>query len=308
VGVRRQLTISILLAAATSCGRTAIEPRTDDGGVPGRDAFVPGGPDATPADAGPASCDRPDRTLVFDSSDTNVDLSALLPNLAAGEVIRVEIDEGVRIDSASATEPAFTTGELPRDVEVCLVVQGEIVGRGGSGGSGGTGVTGLASRPCGRDGQRGGDAVEFRTAGLVLVEAPGLIAGGGGGGGGAAGCDRNAGGGGGAGAPPGAGGEGSSGLEREPEVAFCRDYGGVLTGAAGDPGAEGAGGDGGLSGRGPSRAAGGRGGALGRPGEPGRACFGAPGGDGGRGGFAIVLGSRPVEIDGDGRIEGAVDF
>lgn len=292
-------------ALGTGCGRTLPDPGEVEAGRldvgPSLDA-------RGPSDAGGSSCDAPDLDLAIESDRTEVDLSDLLPSLAPGQVARVQISRGVTVSSAAPERPALTTGELPDEVEVCLVVRGRILGAGGAGGSGGSGAPGRASRRCGRDGQRGGTAVEFVTAGRIEVRAGGLIGGGGGGGGGASSCDLNAGGGGGAGTANGPGGEGASGRSASFERAFCGEYGGVTVGVPGEAGTALEGGRGGVWERGVDRITGGRGGDIGRPGQPGRDCRGTLAGEGGLPGYSIVLGPEPVERTGDGDVEGPVFF
>jgi len=290
------------------CGRTLPDAGVDAG--PGRDLGPVDGADAGPADpgdGGTSSCDRPDLEITLERDRTGFDLSTLIPDPSRALVARVTLAPGVTFRSATPDRPALTTGSLADGSRVCLRIEGRIVGAGGAGGSGGTGAVGrLGQRPCGRDGEPGGVALDFSTEGRIDIGPSGRVAGGGGGGGGASGCELNAGGGGGAGISPGRGGAGASRLDPTAEEAFCGQFAGVTAGVPGENGASNRGGAGGSWQRGDEAVRGGRGGELGRRGGDGESCNGNPGGDGGAAGFAIVLGEGAIQISGEERIEGPV--
>jgi hypothetical protein len=133
--------------------------------------------------------------------------------LESGDIINVNIEEGVFIGSSSVSLPAFTTGTgWPTGVTINIYNNGSIIGRGGEGGGntegfntvailGDSGVILATSTILGRD---GGPAVDFTLD--VSLENNGIIGGGGGGGG--------------------AGGGGFSGSEAYPSNAVAGSAGG----------------------------------------------------------------------------------
>jgi hypothetical protein len=144
--------------------------------------------------------------LTISSNTTNFDIHVAAGSPAVASNITVTINAGVTVGSASATNPALTTGNLPAGSTITIVNNGRIQGAGGNGGSGGTGYTN------GTDGGAGGTAL-LLTQNVTIDNTNGQIWGGGGGGGGSGaywngeGSDTSgSGGGGGAGAVGGAGG------------------------------------------------------------------------------------------------------
>ncbi len=119
-------------------------------------------------------------------------------NPTGAQDYEVIINSGVRIGSASASLPAFTTGNLPSGSTVTIINNGEIRGAGGNGGYHGAPY-----------GQKGGTAIEILVP--TSIENNWLIYSGGGGGGTTnynGGYFQDHSGGGGAGLNPGLGGAG----------------------------------------------------------------------------------------------------
>ncbi len=287
-----------------ACGRSfpeaaTLEPSSTDAGS----SFVPDAEEPSRPDGGIPLCEGPDRVLEVDGFEANFDVYERLGRPLVPLKVQIIVNPGATIGSSSPGAPALTSGNLAFDSIVCVDVYGQIVGAGGAGGSGGTGLAGRDA-PCGRPGQRGGDAVEVTVRGRIFIANGGRIAGGGGGGGGAADCGTNAGGGGGAGSLVGRGGEGASAFDRATELAFCGAFGGIASGVPGMDGLLETGGTGG----GVDFVAGGRGGDLGRSGTAGQNCTSFPGGNGGLPGYAATIGTRPVIITGPGEIVGPLDL
>lgn len=186
------------------------------------------------------------RTLTVNTRMQNVNIHELFGRPTEVAEYTFSIGRSGLITSNLPNVAALTTGEFPSGSTVIIKNDGKIYGIGGAGGSGGNGGSGGTPNFCGRNGVRGGAAIELRVNTNVqnLPSRPfgkgiiggGQIFGGGGGGAGASGCNVNAGGGGGQGYTGGLGGVGASSLSHEEELAFCGQDNNVRTGVAGNPG------------------------------------------------------------------------
>lgn len=312
-------------ASEVRCGTACIDPLTDamycgaKGTCTGSDATAADFAGATCGAAGCVSgvCAVSGLVISAPTSNYNVFVAAGSPTTAVQ--LNVRVATGITVGSTTPAMPAFTTGALPAGSTVTLVIDGQIIGAGGTGGSGGNGGGGGGGTtpPCGRPGGIGGTAIVLTVP--TTITNNGLIAGGGGGGGGVSGCNINGGGGGGAGSIVGSGGAQASlaasvAAPAASEVAYCGQDNGVRIGSAGAAGGATTGGAGGDP---ASAGAGGRGGDLGRSGFAALSCIsdtvgGSGAGPGGAAGFAIRRGTQTLTIadgayaTGSGPIRGAV--
>lgn len=123
---------------------------------------------------------RPPVQINLPVDQYNYDLQAMnnLPTSPA-QFILFNIGNTVTIRSASTTAPAYTTGNLDPNSVVCIVNEGDILGRGGNGGSftfnGNLIVVG------GQPGEPGGNAMNLTTR-TYLVNTGAIYGGGSGGG------------------------------------------------------------------------------------------------------------------------------
>lgn len=222
------------------------------------------------------------REITITRPMTNVNVSELFGNPILGGEYHLSIGQGVLITSLNLTLPALNTGTFPDGAILRITNAGRIYGAGGAGGSGGNGGSGGGPNYCGRNGSRGGVAIELNTdaeiknlpnrpIGKGAILRGGMIFGGGGGGAGASGCNENAGGGGGAGYVGGAGGAAASTLSKYDELAFCGQDNEVRTGTPGQPGSI-RGGRGAKVGRNSTFTIGGNGGGFGLKGSDSTGC------------------------------------
>lgn len=131
--------------------------------------------------AGDEGTGDPDVDLVVIGGDQdNINLrtiyDGLFPSPDASTEVKVIIDTGVTIGSASTGSPALDTGTWPAGATLTLENRGLIVGRGGDGAQG-------DDAGAGDDGGAGGDAINMQYD--MDLNNLGIIGGGGGGGGGA---------------------------------------------------------------------------------------------------------------------------
>ena len=123
--------------------------------------------------------------VIIDEDTLNFNVYEHFLRPTAAIDIRVTIRGGVSVGSATATTPAFSTGDLPAGSEVELVIEdgAHVVGRGGLGSIPASGsIAAVAAVD-------GGDAVEAASGTLTIVNN-GVIGGGGGGGAGASATGR----------------------------------------------------------------------------------------------------------------------
>lgn len=183
-----------------------------------------------------------EKLIIVDADIFNVNFRAAYNSLFGppeeGETITCRINAGVTVGSASTGMPAFDVGTWAEDVDLVLIVEGNIKGAGGDGG------VGIPFLNADAPGKPGGTAL--KTARAIEVQFPAGKIWGGGGGGGGDWAYGGAGGGGGAGRVPGAKGNANS--------------------TRGEPGTEDAGGLGGIRGGGGARS--GNGGSPGQAGGP----------------------------------------
>jgi hypothetical protein len=230
--------------------------------------------------------DLTNRAIIIDANTRDINLrtlhDTLYPEPTGAEIpaitVTCTVQSGITVGSSSTLTPAFDTGSWPSGVTLVLVVNGLIVGRGGSGG-GGSDTSG------GGPGDPGGLALKVTEAIELEVAAGAIWAGGGGGGGGAAGAGE-AGGGGGGGAGDAPGNAGSS------------------TDHPGNAGTVSSGGGGGSAGGG-SSGAGGSGGGPALAGSRGGDGLSGQGGNGGPAGTAIDGYSLITITSGPGDIRGS---
>jgi len=118
-------------------------------------------------------------TVNLTSSATNYDLQAANGLAGPGTPICVvfNVAPGVSINSANASQPAYSSGNLDNRSNVGILNNGNIIGRGGDGAYGG-GLTGI---PPGNPGNPGGDAMNLSCRTTIVNN--GYIYGGGSGGG-----------------------------------------------------------------------------------------------------------------------------
>lgn len=210
-----------------------------------------------------------DAILAADTANYNVHDAALAAGWDGEQTVyaTVKVNAGVTIGSSSTALASFVRGAFPESSIIKLLVEGSIIGRGGDGGEGGNGQ--------GVSGHSGGPALDS-SAGPMVVDSSGVIAGGGGGGGGGNSNYNSVSSGGGGG-----GGRGSS-----PGIGGLRGTGTTYNGVSGSNGSNSSGGNGGVGGY-ALGGAGGAGNALssGGNGGPGLDDGGTgPGGGGGGGG------------------------
>ena len=123
---------------------------------------------------------RPPLLYTIPTDQLNYDLQ-VVNGLASGssQFIVLEINSSVEVKSTDHAVPSYTTGNLDPNSLVCLVNNGDILGRGGDGGgvnfNGGFFVAG------GEAGHYGGNAVNLTTR--TILQNHGAIYGGGSGGG-----------------------------------------------------------------------------------------------------------------------------
>jgi hypothetical protein len=115
---------------------------------------------------------------IVDQVNYNLQTINTLPSSPA-QYILFNVNSGVTISSASPTTPAYTTGNLDPNSIVCLVNEGDILGRGGDGGS--FTFNGSLLIAGGTPGDAGGNAVDLTTR--TYMVNTGAIYGGGSGGG-----------------------------------------------------------------------------------------------------------------------------
>jgi hypothetical protein len=238
-----------------------------------------------------------DDVIILNTDQNNVNLEevhdALYPVAVTGDNVICYVTSGTVIGSSSTGTPAFEVGSFDTGVNVYLIVEGSIAGKGGSGGSGadggGGGSAGEGSDD-GENGSSGGDGgTGLYTRQTINVDASSGDIWGGGGGGGAGGggggggqktsSGDTAGGGGGGGGGRGGGGAGAN---TGAVGGDNGDKGGGGNGTAGGDGHDGNNATGGSSG---SFSSGGGGGDRGTGGNGGHISgVGIDGGDGGDGG------------------------
>lgn len=226
--------------------------------------------------------DPSQRSIIIDTSTYNLVLRALhdqiYPAPEFGDTVTLTIQSGVKVGSLGVGTPALDVGSWPAGVDITVIDNGTIQGRGGAGGKGGDSPL----PQTGADGESGGTALYTRYAiNLELPAASKLWGGGGGGaGGGASGISpyygAGGGGGGGAGIDGGVlgnrgasgggyhGALGSAGTETAGGAAGAGGFFGGAGGAGGAPGVAGASGVAGSSGHPHGASAGGTGGAAGK--------------------------------------------
>jgi hypothetical protein len=133
-------------------------------------------------------------SLLISANTTNYNIYSQLGSPAGPVEATLTINENVYVGSASISQPALTTGNLPSGSKVTIINKGHIVGKGGNGANGQT---------SNRIGQNGSDAIEI-FAQTSIDNGNGKIWSGGGGGNGAGiQTSCSGGGGGGAGYSPG---------------------------------------------------------------------------------------------------------
>lgn len=117
-------------------------------------------------------------TIPIDQIDYNMQQVTGLP-AGSSQFALLNINSSVSITSSSNITPAFTVGNLANSSLVCIVNDGDILGRGGNGGAfnfgGGLLIAG------GDPGEQGGDAMHLTTR--TILQNNGSIYGGGSGGG-----------------------------------------------------------------------------------------------------------------------------
>lgn len=123
---------------------------------------------------------RAPQQYTIPTDQLNYDLQAMngLPT-SSSQFVLLNINSSVQVRSTAATSPAFTTGNLDPSSLVCIVNNGDVLGRGGDGGSftfnGNLFVAG------GEPGKKGGDGMVLTTR--TILQNNGAIYGGGSGGG-----------------------------------------------------------------------------------------------------------------------------
>jgi hypothetical protein len=238
-----------------------------------------------------------DDVIILNTDQNNVNLEevhdALYPVAVTGDNVICYVTSGTVIGSGSTGSPAFEVGTFDTGVNVYLIIEGSIVGRGGSGGTGGSGGDGGSAGHGSDDGQDGNDGGNGGTAlytrqtiniDASLGEIWGGGGGGGAGGGGGGGGQKNAsgdtaGGGGGGGGGRGGGGAGAG-------TGSTGSNGGEGNGGNGTAGGDGHDGNSASGGSSGSFSSGGSGGNRGTGGGGGHISgVGIDGGDGGDGGY-----------------------
>lgn len=128
---------------------------------------------SVPGDGGVAEDDP--RSIFIENDTTSINLRTIHDSLydaptggSPSQLVTFTNETGVYIYSTSTSTPAVATGTWPAGVDVKLVNNGYIMGKGGNGGSLG-------------DGQAGGNAIEISHP-LIIDNTNGYILGGGGGG------------------------------------------------------------------------------------------------------------------------------
>src|ERR1043165_1115974 len=116
-------------------------------------------------------------TIPVDQLDYNLQAMNNLPANPA-QFVLLTVNSSVEIKSSQSTSPAYTTGNLDPNSVVCIVNEGDILGRGGDGG--GFVFQGLLIAG-GTMGKEGGDAMNLTTR--TYLDNSGAIYGGGSGGG-----------------------------------------------------------------------------------------------------------------------------
>ena len=123
---------------------------------------------------------RPPVQITIPTDETDYNLQALngLPSSPA-QFVLLTINNAVTLHSSVNTNPAYTTGNLDASSLVCIVNNGNILGRGGDGGS--FTFNGNFLVAGGTAGAPGGNAMNLTTK--TILQNTGAIYGGGGGGG-----------------------------------------------------------------------------------------------------------------------------
>ncbi len=222
------------------------------------------------------------KTYTITAAGTNVNLRTLVNAMGyAGEIATVVINVNANMVSNSTAVPAVSTGAWPNGVTLQVIVNGQVLGFGGSGGVGAISPYVPGTRPAGA-GAAGGPAMVVSSAisggSISITIGSGIVNGGGGGGGGG-------------GWEPSGGGE---------DVSYI----------SGGSGGRGAGAQGGATaGSAPSGgSAGGSGGGYGAVGGHGVNSndVGSPGGTGGAAGAAIIGSSVASLINWSGKFAGPI--